>query len=274
MQPTLSFANLSFEPASGVVQLHTGDLSRPKVSLRVCTADGVHIFIMGTPEQPLFYDAEAIVRGLAEGGNEFDMPLPAPLPFPAVLAKLDEDELGLMLDAALGMPLVALAARVGGVAELENIRLRVQTQGFAIGKPTNVKPIEVKVRADMAQRKRELAINQRVMAAADSGATLEINDPERGFFVIDRAPEALLRQLAERDEPNYEKRTRMSWNFDKMQQGDRMTLPANLAKRGQTAVHVYAARVGKRFHTTTNRGTGNLTIIRIADRSTTKSTLE
>ena len=274
MQSQLSFANLSFEPASGVVQLHTGDLSRPKVSLRVCTSEGTHIFVMGTPEQPLFYDAEAIVRGLAEGGNEFDMPLPAPLPFPAVLAKLDEDELGLILDAAMGMPKLALASRVGSTEALESLMIRVQTQGFAIGKPSSVGPIEVKVRADMAQRKRELAINQRLLAAADSGATLEINDPERGFFVIDRAPEALLRQLAERDEPNYEKRTRMSWNFDKMQQGDRMTLPANLAKRGQTAVHVYAARVGKRFHTTTNRGTGNLTIIRIADRSTTKPTME
>jgi len=269
----LTFANLSFEPATGVVQLHNDDFGHPKISLRLCTAEGTHLFVVGTSAEPVFYDAEAIVRGLAEGGNEFEMPLPEPVPYPAVLSQLSEDDAELILDAALGVPRVSLVARLGSPEALTNLITSVQTRGFAINNPTAVRPIEVKVRADIAQQKRELASSQRILAASDMGVKLEVNDPERGFFVIDRAPEALLRQLSAKSEPNYETRTRMAWNFDKMQQGDRMTLPANLAKRGQTAVHVYAARVGKRFHTVTDRGTGNLTVIRIADR-TTKQSLE
>lgn len=269
----LTFANLSFEPATGVVQLQLDDLGHPKISLRLCTSEGTHLFVLGTSANPVFYDAEAIVRGLAEGGNEFEMPLPKPVPYPAVLANLSEEDAELILDAALGVPRVTLVARLGSQEALANLIASVQTKGFAISNPTSVRPIEVKVRADIAQQKREMAHNQRVLDASDMGAKLEVNDPERGFFVIDRAPDALLRQISARAEPNYEARTRMAWNFDKMQQGDRMTLPANLAKRGQTAVHVYASRVGKRFHTTTDRGTGNLTVIRIADR-TTKQSLE
>lgn len=270
----LSFSNLSFDSGSGVVQLYTGDLGRPKFSLRLCTAAGQHMFLISDTDDPIFYDAEAIVRGLAEGASEFDLPLPAPLPFPAVLNQFSDEELGLILDAVNGVPQTALAARVGGRVALAEFLTRVQTLGFAVSNPSAVGPIEVRVNAEIAQRKRDLAHTQRLNTAADNGETAVINDPERGFFVIDRAPEALLKQLAAKGTPAYEERTRMSWGFDKMQQGDRMTIPANLAKRGQTAVHVYAARVGKRFHTQTSRTTGNLTVIRIADRATAKPTLE
>lgn len=270
----LTFSNLSFEPASGVVQLHTEDLGRPRVSLRVCTVSGQRMFVLGTADEPIFYDAEDIVRGLVDGGNEFDLPLPAPLPFPAVLKQFSDEEVGLILDTALGVPRVALAARSGGVKALDEFLLNVKTLGFAVSSPSSVGLIESKVRAEREQRKREIAHTQRLNAAADMGQSVEqINEPEKGFFVIDRAPEALLRQLEAKGTPAYEAKTRMSWGFDKMQIGDRMTIPANLAKRGQTAVHVYAARVGKRFHTTTSRTTGNLTVVRIADRAT-KTTLE
>jgi len=269
-----TFSNLSIEPSSGVIQLHTGDLGRPKVSLRLCTVSGQAVFVMGTPDDPIFYDAEAIVRGLAEGGNEFDLPLPAPLPFPAALKQFSDAEVGLLLDGALGMSRVALAARIGGQQALDAFMVRAQTLGFGVGSASSVARIETKVQAEMALKKRSLAQTQRLNTALDNGASTEIDDPERGFFVIDRAPEAIMRQLTAREAPNYETRTRVAWNFDKMQHGDRMTVPANLAKRGQTAVHVYAARVGKRFHTTTSRTTGNLTVIRIADRATTKPNLE
>lgn len=269
----LTFSNLSIDSGSGVVQLHTGDLGRPKISLRLCTAAGQPMFLISETDDPIFYDAEAIVRGIAEGGGAFELPLPAPLPFPAVLNQFSDEELGLILDAANGVPQTAIAARMGGRAACNEFFTRVQTLGFAISNPSAVAPIELRVNAELAQRKRDMAHTQRLNAAADSGATLEINDPERGFFVIDRAPEAVLKQLAAKGTPTYEARTRMSWGFDKMQHGDRMTIPANLAKRGQTAVHVYAARVGKRFHTETSRTTGNLTVIRIADRAT-RTTLE
>lgn len=269
----LTFSNLSFDSGSGVVQLHTGDLGRPKVSLRVCTAAGRQMFLISETADPIFYDAEAIVRGIAEGASEFDLPLPAPLPFPAVLNQFSDEELGLILDAANGVPQTAIAARMGGRAAFAEFVTRVQTLGFAISNPSAVGPIELRVNAEIAQRKREIAHTQRLNVAIDNGASTEINDPERGFFVIDRAPEALLKQLEAKGTPTYEARTRMSWGFDKMQHGDRMTIPANLAKRGQTAVHVYAARVGKRFHTTTSRTTGNLTVIRVADRAT-KTTVE
>ena len=265
----LTFTNLSFEPATGVVQFQDGNINRPKVSLRICTADGVPLFVLGTATKPVFYDAEAIVRGLAEGGNEFETPLPDPVPYPEVLSRLSADDACLILDAALGVPRVSLVARFGSPEGFTNLLTRVHTMGFAISNPTSVGPIEVKVRAAMAQKQREVASTQHLLAAIDkSGASTSSVDPVRGFFVIDRAPQALLRQISTRTEPTYDTRPRMTWNFDKMLHGDRMLLPANLAKRGQTAVHVYAARCGKRFHTSTDRGTGDLTVIRIADRTT------
>ena len=269
-----TFSNFSFEPSSGVVQFHTGDLGRPRVSLRVCISAGNPGFVIGTADEPIFYDAESIVRGLILGGNEFDTPLPPPLPKPTLLHNLTADDERLILDAALGMARTTLISRKGGSEELDLLLGQVQTAGFGISKASSVKPIEAKVREALAREARELNINRKLRDAADSGVTLEINDPKSGFFVIDRAPEALLRQLAARKTPNYEERTRMAWGFDQMQIDDRMTVPANLAKRGQTAVHVYASRVGKRFHTTTNRGTGNLTVIRLADRVGTKQKLD
>ena len=269
-----TFSNFSFEPSSGVVQFHTGDLGRPRVSLRVCISAGNPVFVIGTADDPVFYDAESIVRGLVMGEDAFDTALPPPLPKPLALHNLSADDERLILDAALGMPRSVITARVGGKVELDLILGRVQTAGFGISNATSIKPIEDKVREAGAREERELNMNRKLRDAADSGVTLEINDPKSGFFVIDRAPDTLLRQLAARKTPNYEERTRMSWGFDQMQIGDRMTVPANLAKRGQTAVHVYASRVKKRFHTVTNRGTGNLTVIRLADRVGTKQKLD
>ena len=269
-----TFANFSFEPSSGVVQFHTGDLGRPRVSLRVCISAGNPVFVIGTADDPVFYDAESIVRGLVMGEDAFDTALPPPLPKPLALHNLSADDERLILDAALGMPRSALAVRKGGAEKLDEFLLQVQTAGFGVGSASSIKPVEIKVREDVAREARELNINRKLLDAADSGVTLEINDPKSGFFVIDRAPDTLLRQLAARKAPNYEERTRMSWGFDQMQIGDRMTVPANLAKRGQTAVHVYASRVKKRFHTVTNRGTGNLTVIRLEDRVNTKQITE
>jgi hypothetical protein len=271
----LTFSNFSFDAGSGVVQFHTEDLGRPRVSLKLCIAAGQNMFVLGTAEEPIFYEAEAIIRGLLEGGSEFDLPLPAPLPFPEVLKQFSDDDLGLILDAALGLPAAALTARAGSRQLLEEFIIRVHTLGFAIRGATAVGPLEKKIAAELIERKREIAHNQRLNAAADMGQSVEqVNEPEKGFFVIDRAPEALLRQLESRGKSAYEAKTRMSWGFSNMQIGDRMTVPANLAKRGQTAVHVYAARVGRRFHTTTSRISGNLTVVRIADRATTKPSWE
>lgn len=259
----LSFSNLSFEPATGVVQLRTGDLGLPRVSLRVCYAQGTALFVINLPhEDAVFYDAETIVRGLCEGANELDLPLPAPVPFPPCLNTLTDNEVHLILDAARGFPRAALTPRMGPDEDFETFLWRVAGLGFSIKNPTAIKAVELQVQESIAQQRREAAQSRRLVDSIDASAAVDAHQIDAEHFVITRAPEALMKQLSNRITVATAQ-PRISWNFNKMQISDRMTIPANLAKRAQTAVHVYAARVGKRFHTSTNRSNGTLTVIRL-----------
>jgi hypothetical protein len=60
--------------------------------------------------------------------------------------------------------------------------------------------------------------------------------------------------------------TRIKWPFNTMRVGDEVTIDPKLSKRAQTAVHVYAARTGRTFKTTTNRITKALHVVRIEDK--------
>ena len=268
-----TFASLAFEPTSGAVQFLNEDTKIPAVSLRVCHIAGVPTFILGSSADPQFYSAEAIIRGLCLGKHEFGEPLPPRLLYPECLDQFNADEVDLILDAALSVPKSVLRARAGGLLEIESIISRAARAGFVIANSMAAGPIEIKVRAEIAKQTREARKAEQIAQDLhnEGNAVQTSEDGATQFFTVMKAAPQLVERIERQLKTTAENRPRISWKFNAMDVGDKMILPANLAKRGQTAVHVYAARAGRRFHTETQRGTGYLVVIRISDKATKSS---
>lgn len=272
MLTSYTFASFSFEPSTGVVQLDVRE--GPLRSLRVCMADGAALFIVGSLEQPQFYKAHDIVRGLLLGADLMDGLLPPEVSTPRAIAELPVADGDLLICAAMGESRAGLIARAGSKDKLDAVIAQAASLGFIVSNARAVASVEVEVRAAMRD------------AAGESSSPRILGEPSETTFtpIAEVLPSSVANapflvpvpggaELLERAERRARGTSsgdssadRVKWPFKDMEIGDVVRIPSTLAKRAQTAVHVYAARVGKRFSSTTDRADGSLRVLRMHDR--------
>lgn len=275
MLTSYTFASFSFEPSTGVVQLDVQE--GPLRSLRVCMSDGTPIFIVGSLEEPQFYAAHDIVRGLLLGADIMDGPLPPQLETPRAIAALPLPEGDLLISAAMGESRASLIARAGHKDRLNAVIDQAASLGFIVSNASAVSSVEAEVRLQLKDAEssspRSSDADTFDLATADAPMFTPVvevvpNSVAQAPFFTPVPGGAELLERAERrargaSESNAD---RVKWPFKDMQVGDVVRIPSALSKRAQTAVHVYASRVGKRFSSTTDRADGSLRVLRMHDR--------
>lgn len=262
-----SFANFAINAQHDTV-MFSPEEGLPFTSLRLCTEAGAHFFMVGTPEDPEFYDVAPILEGLLAAADTFDSPLPTPRAAPEAFIAFTPVEQLILVNAGLGVDMGTLAAQAGSSAALQVVMDKAHSLNLRIAKATTVTPLLMDLRsartATSLAIKRNIAHETRIADIVEAPPVAVQDSP---FMQIVPGGAALLERL-ERMHPNHKAQAeRTKWPFKDMQPGDTVRIPALLAKRAQTAVHVYASRVGKRFTSSSERGTGVLTIVRLNDKA-------
>lgn len=262
-----SFANFSISAQHNTIMFTPFD-DLPFTSLRLCTENGTHFFIAGTPEEPEFYAATPLMTGLLDAADTFDSPLPAQYPTPLAFSVMTPDEQLILVSAGLGVDMGTLAAQAGSSTALQVLMDKAKSMHLVIAKASNAGVLlddlrASKVAAALANRRNQDHA-ARVLDIVEQPPAVVQDAP---FMQIVPGGAALLERL-ERMHPSHRVQAeRTKWPFKDMQAGDTVRIPAILAKRAQTAVHVYGARVGRRFTSSSERGTGILTIVRLSDKA-------
>jgi hypothetical protein len=262
-----SFSNFAISAQHDTVMFSPAE-DLPFTSLRLCTEAGTHFFMVGTPEDPEFYEVAPILAGLLSAADTFDSPLPAALPSPAAFIAFTPVEQLILVSAGLGVDMHTLAAQAGSSTALQVLMDKAKSLNLIIAKATNVTPLLMDLRASRVATAMAAKRNQdHETRIADIVEAPTVSVQESPFMQIIPGGAAMLERL-ERMHPSHRAQAeRTKWPFKDMQPGDVVRIPALLAKRAQTAVHVYAARVGKRFTSSSERGTGVLTIVRLSDKA-------
>ena len=255
------FSAFSLDLRSGVVRSTLGDAS----TLRVIYYKKRPLFMTGTTKAPMFHDAEAIITGLINGSDEFELPLPEPVEL-ILVDEYTPEEIVFLYEYALGASKDLLKITYGATfAELTT--KKAEARDLVIRKASSALELIQLSRDKVARASRELAANRLLLDGSPSNAALlELEEAPTAYGVITKASEKLYERLARRAGGYSATGVRVSWPFKDMQIGDRVSIEPKMVKKAQTAVHVYAARVGKRFTTQTSAKDGSLLVLRIDDR--------
>lgn len=257
--PSLSYVDLTLTNA-GMVYLNTQ-------ALRLCTYAGQNLLAVGTPEAAQFYDAEEIIRGLHGSASELDLPLPEPVAVP-IMAEFDAASQRFLHEYVLGAEQGYLKSTVP--ADYPDLILgKIKSLGFIVQKASMVKLLEADIREKTAAGLRARLLSDKAedlvrdyVAEPDPTAAQE----EVVCGVVRKASPAVFERISRNSGGYSPATTRVKWPFNTMQVGDEIYIDAKLAKRAQTAVHVYAARLNRKFATTTNRITKVLHVLRLEDK--------
>ena len=255
------FSAFALDLRSGVVRSLIGDAA----TLRVVYANKRPLFMTGTVKDPMFHDAEAIITGLINGSDEFELPLPAPVELILVDDYTPEEQV-FLYEYALGASKDLLKVTYGAsFAELTT--KKAEARDLVIRKASSALELIQISRDKVARASRELAATRLLKDASPSHAEfMEAEETTTAYGVITKASDKLYERLARRAGGYSATGVRVSWPFKDMQIGDRVSIEPKMVKKAQTAVHVYAARVGKRFTTQTSAKDGSLLVLRIEDR--------
>lgn len=256
---TFSYASLALSPA-GMVYLN-------EQALRLCVYEGRNLLAVGTPDDVQFYDAEQVIRDLQGSASEFDLPLPEPVEMP-VMAKLDARGARFVREFALGADQNYLKTTVP-LDYPDLILGNLKSMGLVIQKPSMFKLLSAEVQEKTAAALRARVLNDKSNdLIKDYVAEPEPEDgqPEIPMGVVYKLPPAVYERVLRNTGGASPITTRIKWPFNTMQIGDAVLIDAKLAKRAQTAVHVYAARMGRSFKTTTNKITRVLQVVRVEDK--------
>lgn len=267
---TYDFSNFSIYPQTGAVQFTASPDAMP-LQLRLCTDRGATKFIAGTTSDYKFYDAAAIIAGLTNLADAWGSPLPEPVETPPAFEEGTAQEKLILVNAAFGADRDTLARQAGSNPMLRVVMDKARSLGLVIGNASDAGPLTDAIRAEAAEvaaaRARGQQLENHVQDTMDTiKANVPPEEPLELMKIYKASPMELAR--AERLHPENRAQTmRTVWPFKDMEVGDKVRLPAVLAKKAQTAAHVYGSRAGKRFISTTERGTGILTVTRIGDRT-------
>lgn len=234
-------------------------------ALRLATFAGQHLLAIGTPAAVEFFDAETIIRGLHGNANTFDQALPTPVPV-LILDEFDTDEQTLIRVFLLGGKPQDMETQAGK-QHAALVFARAKSLGLGLEGADWVRLLEETVRANA-----KLELQNRLLADKAS-------DLSQGFMVqpADESKTIELGVVRRCDPATYERivngtggykpaAARIRWPFNTMRVGDEIFIDAKLARKAQTAAHVYAARANWTFRTSLNRVTGVLQIIRTENR--------
>jgi hypothetical protein len=235
-------------------------------ALRPCLYVGQNLFALGDADNVSFFDAETIISGLHGNANLFDMPLPVSVAVPA-LFEFEEQEQQFLREFALGAERAYLNTIVPQET-IEPLLNKAASLGLVVQKPSLVRTLEAGI------REKTMAVN-RARLLADKAADLskdfivrpaadENTPPPLG--VVRRINPETYERLSRNAGGYTPAATRVRWPFNTMRIGDEIFIDAKLARRAQTAAHVYAARTGKTFRTSMNRVTKVLHVFRVEDR--------
>lgn len=255
------FSAFALDLRSGVVRSIIGD----PATLRVVYYKKRPLLMTGTVKAPMFHDAEEIITGLINGSDEFELPLPDPVEL-ILVDEFTPEEQVFLYEYALGAAKDLLKITYGSTfAELTT--KKAEARDIVIRKATSVLELIQLSREKVARASRELAASRLLQDGSPTNpANVEPEDAPVAYGVITKASEKLYERLARRAGGYSATGVRVSWPFKDMQVGDRVSIEPKLVKKAQTAVHVYAARVGKRFTTQTSAKDGSLLVLRIEDR--------
>lgn len=237
-------------------------------ALRLCTYAGQTLLAIGSAEDAEFYDATTIITALHGNAHVFDLPLPEPVPV-LILDEFDSHAQQFLREFALGADIAYLKTLVpAGQPDL--IIARAASLGFVVQKASSVKLMEAELR-----EKATAELRARVLADKSADLTRDytalpdaLADQREAipFGVVRPCLPAVFEKIS-RNAGGYSASTaRIKWPFKTMRVGDEVMIDPKLARRAQTAVHVYAARVGWRFATSTDRISKSLHVVRIEDR--------
>jgi hypothetical protein len=267
---TYSYSDLHINAQNGRVYLtHPGATDPLPTALRPLEFDNQLLFVIGSEVDAEFYDAEVIIRGLLGAANELDLPLPEPVTCHALVAFSLVDR-SFYWGLAMGQREAYLQTLVGSAALALQIQENATRNGLIIRPTSRVPTLVQSIQEQIAKDGRSRALLAKVQDSTTDFQSPMPHEVEsidsRPFMVIGKAPANSLARM-ERSRGGYsEQSMRIKWPFKEMQVGDNVRIECKLAKRAQTAVHVYAARTGKCFSTQTTRGTGHLTVTRLIDR--------
>ena len=234
-------------------------------ALRLAVYSGQPLLALGTLDAVEFFDAEAIIRGLHGNANILDLPLPESVPV-LILDEFDADEQTLIRGFLLGQKPQGLDT-TESKQRAALVFARATSLGLVLQSADWVKALEEKVR-----EKSKTELQNRILAekAADLGqgfvvkAADESNPLELG--VVRRCDPATYERIVRGTGGYRPAAARIRWPFNTMRIGDEIFIEAKLARKAQTAAHVYAARANWTFRTSLNRVTGVLQILRTEDR--------
>jgi hypothetical protein len=234
-------------------------------ALRLATFAGQHLLALGTPGAVKFFDAETLIRALHGNANIFDSPLPEPVPV-LILDEFDADEQTLIRSFLLG-------DKPQGIETQERkqqaalVFARAASLGLVLEGADWVRLLEEKVRT-----KTQAELQNRVLAekAADLGQGFMVKPADESkaieLGVVRRCDPATYERIVRGTGGYRPAAARIRWPFNTMRVGDEIFIDAKLARKAQTAAHVYAARANWTFRTSLNRVTGVLQVIRTEDR--------
>ena len=265
---TFSYADLHISDQNGKIYLTHPNATDPlPTPLQLCEFEGRPLLVIGDSRSAEFYDAEEIIRGLIGAADELGLPLPKPVDCPA-LDHIPLNGRSFFWNSAMGQRKEYLKTLVltqaAGQAFLDAAKEReLYTRNSA-----RVVELVQSTREQIAHDVRARLLQEKVQdATSDYRAPMphEETPADRPFMVIGKTPANKLARM-ERSRGGYsEQSMRIKWPFRLMLVGEDVLISPKLAKRAQTAVHVYAARTGRRFSTSTDRNSGNLSVSRIAD---------
>lgn len=253
----IGYADLSFS--------QLGHVRFNERSLRLAVYAGQPLLAVGTLDAIRFFDAETIIRALHGNANLFDLPLPEPVPV-LILDEFDADEQALIRGFLLGQK----EHELGTPATKDRATMvfaRATSLGLVLKGAVWVKELEESVRAKaksemqnrlLAEKSSDLRASY-LVEAADEAASVPLG-------VVRRCDPAVYERILRGTGGYKPTSARIRWPFNTMNIGDEIFIDAKLARKAQTAAHVYAARANWTFRTSLNRVTGILQVIRTEDR--------
>lgn len=261
-----TYAELYLDARANVVRkAPTGAVTPP--ALRLCYDGETPLLMTGTPQAPRFHDARTIIAGLLDAADEFELPLPAPVQDP--LYGIPDAERNMLLEYAAGTDTDFLRNKYGE-ALCKSATDGARSRSTPIVNATNAGVLIAELRDTLARAAREREAAAQIAIALDKGVTVEAADADTPepvqYGVVTKATPNEYARMARRAGARARVDTRIAWPFKNMQIGDRVVIDPKLAKRAQTAVHVYASRVGKRFTTEARGRGGALVVLRVEDR--------
>ena len=232
-------------------------------SLRLAVYAGQPLLALGTLDAIEFFDAETIIRALHGNANLFDLPLPEPVPV-LILDEFDAEEQALIRGFLLGQQEQDLDT----TDYAPMVFARATSLGLVLKGAKWVKELEEDIRAKakselqnrlLAEKSEDLVTDFLVAASSDDSDQVPIG-------VVRRCDPATYERILRGAGGYKPAAARIRWPFNTMRVGDEIFIDAKLARRAQTAAHVYAARANWTFRTSLNRVTGVLQVIRTQDR--------